>query len=207
MKDNKIRILYVHGYNGSPTGFTGSYLKEQLEKIKEIEFFTYEWSLEKSSPNVIFTKLSNFVYVNSIDIIIGNSLGGYWSAGITNIPKVLINPVLSIEQIAHITKKYYIQFKTYNMQLWDEFGPNNKKFVWMCSGLEDEILGVTSYNKAQDLFINTPKLSRNIINTAKHQLTHEQLNMVINNGIMEIIKYYPEFRNKINWLDYLSIKE
>ena len=208
MKDGKIRILYVHGYNGSPNGFTGSYLKEQLEKINNIEFFTFNWSLKKFPPELIFNRLSVFIYENYIDIVIGNSLGGYWSAGITNIPKVLINPVLTMEQIPHITEdNYYNDFCIYDKNLWNKYGPQNTKYTWMCSGTMDKVLGTISYNKAELLFANTPQLSRNIINGAEHQLTHEQLNFVIDSGVMQIIQYYPDFRNQINWANYFSIKE
>jgi uncharacterized protein len=85
------KILYLHGLESLPVGDKNEFMKEfgilhaPIVKYKEDKDF--------------FSKLSNVIKDNNIDLVIGSSLGGYtaYHLGIMHeIPSITFNPALSL---------------------------------------------------------------------------------------------------------------
>lgn len=67
-------ILYIHGYNGSPTGGSYTLFDELLDKSK-YELHTIDYNAE--DPEGAVTKIRKYVKENKIQLVIGSSLGGF----------------------------------------------------------------------------------------------------------------------------------
>lgn len=88
-----MKILNLHGYNGSPKN--AAYAALQANCCKNI--MSPELDYDADSPENILGKLRVIIADEQIDILIGTSLGGFFVAVLSaelNIPVILINPCL-----------------------------------------------------------------------------------------------------------------
>lgn len=113
MITSKIYIIYVHGFRSSGDSSTVKYLKKYLKSPFEIISNDY---YHDDPLNVLV--LINYTIdeirkkdKNGIIILVGTSLGGFFVNNIHNVYRIMINPVLNIENI-----KQYINtnFTYYN---------------------------------------------------------------------------------------------
>ena len=85
------RILYVHGFNGSPNGTTGTFIKNFFKDAiiiaPELDLLDYD--------NTI-SKLKNIIKDNTITIVVGHSLGAFYTLALNTDEafKIVINPCL-----------------------------------------------------------------------------------------------------------------
>ena len=82
------RVLYVHGYNGNPYGSSYQFLKEAC--ADDYELFTIDY--DPTKPLEAIENIKNFVDENTIDYIIGASLGGFLTLQIPFVPRIVVNP-------------------------------------------------------------------------------------------------------------------
>lgn len=91
----KLRILFIHGYNGGELGSTATELKKQLGD-KAIVFapaFSNEIQLfDNILANIEQAKM--LIENEKIDLVIGSSMGAFAALNLTDIPKILINPCM-----------------------------------------------------------------------------------------------------------------
>jgi predicted esterase YcpF (UPF0227 family) len=89
-----MKILYIHGYNGSPAG-------QKVERIQQAYPKAEVIALQHDSvPTHVFEQLDPIASkLDGLkDAVIGNSLGGFWANFFSlryGIPALLINPVVS----------------------------------------------------------------------------------------------------------------
>jgi uncharacterized protein len=89
-----MKILYIHGYNGSPDGMKLERIRQSYPKAEVI-------ALQHDSAPVHVFELLNPIASKldpSEDAIIGNSLGGFWANYFSlryEIPALLINPAVT----------------------------------------------------------------------------------------------------------------
>jgi len=89
-----MKILYIHGYNGSPDGM-------KLERVRQAYPNSEIVALQHDSlPTHVIELLDPIASkLDGLkDAIIGNSLGGFWANYFSlryGIPALLINPVVS----------------------------------------------------------------------------------------------------------------
>lgn len=92
-----MKILYIHGYNGAPNG-------PKLDMLrKKYRGATITAPLHDSIPDHVFKLLDEIVsdFDMCDDVIIGNSLGGFWASFFAiryGVPALLINPVVAPSQ-------------------------------------------------------------------------------------------------------------
>lgn len=87
-----MRILNIHGYNGSPEN--SAY--KALAKLGH-EIISPAFDYENESPDDIMGRLSRLADDEHPDIIVGTSLGGFYAAALSvksDIPVILVNPFL-----------------------------------------------------------------------------------------------------------------
>jgi predicted esterase YcpF (UPF0227 family) len=89
-----MKILYIHGYNGTPDG-------PKLDMLrKEYRSATIIAPQHDSVPDHVFELLDRIASImdDPEDVIIGNSLGGFWANFFSlrhGVPALLINPAVS----------------------------------------------------------------------------------------------------------------
>ena len=186
-----IQILYIHDLNGSAYGNTYQNIKKSLEKYPKIILHTIDWNLKDSSISVERLNIINYINKNKIDILIGNSMGGYIISSI-NKPKLLLNCPLDKMQLG-IMGLYPDLYESYNKDLWEIYGPKNNTEVWICSSSKDKLFGTKSYNLVKNLFINS-NVNRNIFDD-EHKLSYENIEKVIE-ALLDIIKSNKDFQER-----------
>lgn len=191
-----VQILYIHGYDDSSYGDTYQNIKKSLEKYPKIILHTISWSLTNSDISTERLKIINYINDNKIDIVIGYSIGAYLASSI-NKYKVLINPFLNNIQLG-ILGLYPDCYASYNNQLWNDWGPNNKYDIWMCSSSKDNVVGTNSYNLINKLFKNS-KVYRRIFDS-EHKLDKDNIDIVIEE-IMKIVNSDKQLLKKYNECD------
>lgn len=102
----KYKVLYIYGYNSSSNSNTFKWLKEHLPNTD-----MYSISYDQENPSDSIDKLCDYILENTIDIIIGSSLGGWYTMHLASrfsLPCILINPVTDL------TLKSTLEFVTNN---------------------------------------------------------------------------------------------
>lgn len=85
------RIVYIHGFNGSPDGTTGTCIKsffdDALVVAPALNLLDYDTTL---------SKLKNIINDNDINIIIGHSLGAFYALALNTDEAltIVINPCM-----------------------------------------------------------------------------------------------------------------
>ncbi|MDO4671680.1 MAG: YqiA/YcfP family alpha/beta fold hydrolase [Porphyromonadaceae bacterium] len=89
------RILYIHGLSSSAKGSTATILKEQLNgKIDVIapSFNNEVGSFDNLLCNI--RKAQTIIQDQSIDLLVGSSMGGFTALHVGGIPTLVINPCM-----------------------------------------------------------------------------------------------------------------
>ena len=83
------KVLYIHGYNGSPMG--GSYMlfNEMLDK-QSYELHTIDY--DYTDPEGVIKSVKEYIREHKIDIVIGSSLGGFITLFLYGVMRIVINP-------------------------------------------------------------------------------------------------------------------
>jgi uncharacterized protein len=98
-----MKILYIHGYGGTPDG-------PKLDMLrKEYRSATIIAPQHDSVPGHVHDLLDGIAATMDMldDVIIGNSLGGFWANFFSLryvVPALLINPVVSPSKITGIPR-------------------------------------------------------------------------------------------------------
>lgn len=82
------KILYVHGYNGMPEGYSCNLIKSVLPEGYTIEGVDYDQNDCALARQQIF----DYIKEHGIDLVIGSSLGGFITLTLTGIKRFVINP-------------------------------------------------------------------------------------------------------------------
>ena len=88
----KYKIIYIHGFNSSPNGFKGKYLKKEFGD----NFYATDMNGDPiKALNKLKRKINEFKSDGIRIILVGSSLGGFYAtslSGYYDCPCVLINP-------------------------------------------------------------------------------------------------------------------
>ena len=82
------KLLYVHGYNGSPYGSSYHHLKEACGDTYELHTIDYA----PTQPKEAIRTIRQYVQEHGIDVVIGASLGGFLTLQLSGVTRVVVNP-------------------------------------------------------------------------------------------------------------------
>ena len=139
------RILYIHGFNGSPTGNTYKNILDALPKGYEL----YSIDYDESNCRKARMQILDYISEHNIDLVIGSSLGGFIALTLTGIPRFLINPCwvpsAELDKLTEPGHEYEEMISTYEAyEGYADMCVDNKEkaLVKGFFGTNDEILGV-----------------------------------------------------------------
>ena len=82
------KILYIHGYNGSPYGSSYQHLKAACGEVYELHSIDYD----PTQPRAAIETIREYVTANQINIVIGASLGGFLTIYLSGVSRMVVNP-------------------------------------------------------------------------------------------------------------------
>ena len=133
-----MRILNIHGYNGSPEN--SAY--KALAKLGH-EIISPAFDYENESPDDIMGRLSRLADDKHPDIIVGTSLGGFYAAVLSaelDRPVITVNPFL----MPFLTFPEHIKSL---IALFGELSKIRSENVSCIVGSQDEVLGDHTFTK------------------------------------------------------------
>lgn len=190
-----INVLYIHGFNGSPNGQTASAVKKYFKNhnviAEQYNLFNYKETI---------ARINKTINENKIHIIIGHSLGGFYTLAIKNpkIFKILINPCMLPTQVLNNLSKQYgtitnvaynMLFKPYLNKIEQNLDYSNKKIhkkYFAAFSDKDEF---PSFKKFFDANIKNKSKSIRLSN-ARHRLDFAQMDKVLT----EALKFHHELK-------------
>lgn len=210
----KYKVLYIYGYNSSSNSNTFKWLKEHLPNTD-----MYSISYDQENPSDSIDKLCDYILENTIDIIIGSSLGGWYTMHLASrfsLPCILINPVTDLtlkSTLEFVTNNNfdfidkYIEYikehplfqdnEHWNGYYWDKHEDGDYAIVLLSTN--DEVIKNTSESNKQ---IKNNFQNVTVISGGKHQLNNKEKEMYLlqayNKLVNEIIPKMNYFYNNAN---------
>lgn len=193
--NEKLNIMYVHGYNSDMNSSTSAKLKIALSnKISNFNWFSP--SIQNDPISAIHF-VEKFVKLNKIDVVIGSSLGGFnvLHSYLPNVTKILINPLIDPSFItvdSIINDKIFSQcqkmFNESPLAKGKSLGTNNKLIGIFSTA--DEVIDPV---KNLSLFKLALGNSKNPLNVNTINDKHIPLNLdVVANIIAESVSSFNE---------------
>lgn len=198
MEINKLRILYIHGFNSGKNSETGKFIKEFF---KEAEFFSEDFDLRKRIATV--EKIQFLVEKYNINTLIGSSLGGFYVLICNNLPqikyRIAINPCMFPSLVIpkfdpNAPQSHTDETIAFEKSFYSQTEKNLKdgKNIYGIFGAADEYFHhkVDFENLfGNSAFFDSENLSNSVlIENAKHHLTKEQLFQALPQAIKYLSK-------------------
>lgn len=133
------KILYVHGYNGMPEGYSCNLIKSVLPEGYTIEGVDYDQNDCALARQQIF----DYIKDHGIDLVIGSSLGGFITLTLSGIKRFVINPCClpSVElPKIDVPQELISTYKPFE-PLLDQASNEDRNLVRGFFGDHDELLG------------------------------------------------------------------
>lgn len=133
------KILYVHGYNGMPEGYSCNLIKSVLPEGYTIEGVDYDQNDCALARQQIF----DYIKDHGIDLVIGSSLGGFITLTLSGIKRFVINPCClpSVElPKIDVPQELINTYKPFE-PLLDQASNEDRNLVRGFFGDHDELLG------------------------------------------------------------------
>lgn len=91
--NDKMKILYVHGYGSNKDSHTGQMLKKYFGGMPAAEVVTETFDLEDGQATI--ARIGRIMTEEGIQIIVASSLGAFHTLALdAAVPKILINPCM-----------------------------------------------------------------------------------------------------------------
>lgn len=153
-----MKILNIHGYQGDPHNAAFSALSEIGEG--KFEIISPAVDHDKESPDKVIEDLRKIVEENSIDLLTGTSLGGFYAAVLSaeyDLPVIFVNPcLLPFDVLPRLG--YTGDIRTY-MTLFGKLMKLKEKNICTVVGGSDEVIDtpeITRSMLSNDRFICVP---------------------------------------------------
>ena len=86
------KALYIYGFNSNSNSSTKDMLNTLL---KEFGYEVVSVDYDQMDPNASLDKIEDYIENNDIDLVIGCSLGGFYTLCVSNnVKKIVINPCM-----------------------------------------------------------------------------------------------------------------
>lgn len=86
------KLLYIHGYNGSPEGSSCRLFRKHMPKD---EWQVIGMDYDQEDCAVALRQIRETIEIEHIDLVVGSSLGGFLTLLTTGINRIVINPCYS----------------------------------------------------------------------------------------------------------------
>lgn len=143
-----MKLLYIHGYNGSPNGNSYKLLQKHLPNNWEIIGMDYF----QDDCTTALCQIKETIIKEKIDVVVGSSLGGYLALLITGVKRYIINPcykpsielpkLKSCNELPTPSKEMINSYAEYEHMI-SNIPPEDKKNIYGIFGDNDELLGDT----------------------------------------------------------------
>lgn len=154
------KLLYVHGYGSSGNAFKANLLREMFPEYTLVAP-TIDYNREQ--PDAIYRKLTQLVSGDTFSLIVGSSMGGFFSLCITHAtitPILAINPVTNaaavLERVAtpdalaragvsaEQADTLLAAYRKFQCEVFDTIAPAHHQLNFALSA-DDETLGSHAY--------------------------------------------------------------
>lgn len=158
-----MKILYVHGFNGSPEGHSYSLLKKHLPEGCDIIGMNYN----QNDCDVALKQIQETIQKESIDLVIGCSLGGFLTLLAEGVERFVVNPCYlpSIELPKLKTQNGLPAASTEMVNTYEPFEykwrylpQSDKERIHCFIGNADELFGEKYYYDIQDDLGRPPRM-------------------------------------------------
>ncbi|MBO5699725.1 MAG: hypothetical protein J6R79_06975 [Bacteroidaceae bacterium] len=193
------KILYVHGFGSSGASGTVMMLRQQL----------YEKGVSVVAPDLpvlpteAIALLRNVVASEQPDLIIGTSMGGFYTELLKGTPRILVNPSFQMSRTLTFkgmgrypflnkredgAKDFKVdrimidQFKTLEKESFKNITSEEKKMVWGLFGKDDKITA-----GFQSVFCKNYGKEHFVLFDGEHRLNDKILNHVVMPLIQELL--------------------
>lgn len=157
-----MKILYIHGFNGSPEGHSYHLLKKHLPEGCEIIGMDYE----QNDCCVALKQIHETILKENIDLVIGCSLGGFLTLLTEGVERFVVNPCYlpSIELpklkaqngLPAASKEMIDTYEPFEYK-WRYFPKDDKERIHCFIGDADELFGEKYYYDIQDDLGHLPR--------------------------------------------------
>lgn len=133
------KLLYVHGYNGMPEGYSCNLIKSVLPEGYTIEGVDYD----QNDCALARQQILEYIKTHNMDLVIGSSLGGFITLTLPGIKRFVINPCClpSVElPKIDVPQKLIDTYKPFE-PLLDHISEEDRQLVRGFFGDHDELLG------------------------------------------------------------------
>lgn len=192
------RILYIHGYNGSPKGNSFTLFDELLDKSK-YELHTIDYNPE--NPNGAIKYIKRYIKEYNINLVIGSSLGGFLTLFLYGVSRIVINPcwdpAVELPLIGY--EGSTDDYKLLLQQLKATTDEEEANLCCGCFAAEDELLGVKYRNIFSKYYMHTYDIP------GGHKVTREAVEKIIQEVIPHHEAEADDFVKKLIGADNLPI--
>lgn len=139
-----MKILNIHGYNGSPHNAAYAALKEN--GCSDITAPAIDYASE--TPEKILDKLKYIITDKQIELIAGTSLGGFFASVLSaelHIPVILVNPCLM--PFLHLPRLGFKGDVTPFIKIFSKLSELDKDYVSCIVGGSDDIIDTHDFTE------------------------------------------------------------
>ncbi len=182
------KILYVHGLGSSSQSSTAQQLKTHLPSVLDDSFELFSPDIPEL-PSIAIPFIESFVHNNSIDLVIGSSLGGFKvlnSKFSTHVNVLVINPVIDFNATQIETSQSLVELYNEGITIFEKYKANHlihpqskKKVVFI--GLSDEVLDSNKQLEALNAYYLSNGTNSELIELPNegHKLSEDTIRLVV----------------------------
>ena len=147
-----MKVLYIHGFNGSPSGSTGTFVRKRFGKANVVapQFDLMDHEATRA-------KIEEILRSDGIEIVFGHSFGGFYALEVARegIFTIAINPCMrpsaEIPRLSEepVPEEWVAAFREREERLYASIGEEVRRSTFAVFGKEDELF---SY---KDLWLRT----------------------------------------------------
>lgn len=135
------KLLFIHGYNGSPYGNSYNLLNDAIDHSK-YELLTIDY--DATDPEHSLEEIMAYVKSNGINMIIGTSLGGFLALNCFGVPRIVHNPCMrpSVE-LPKVGMNVSDALRYKHLEdMFDNYADQNERLIVSAVfALDDQLLG------------------------------------------------------------------
>ena len=187
------KILYIHGYNGSPYGSSYQHLKAACGGVYELHSIDYD----PTQPRTAIEAIRDYITAHQINIVIGASLGGFLTIYLSGVSRMVVNPcwnpALELPKVGYTGPTEEYEEILANFPMFHDY-----EECHLCSGCfadDDKLLGTQYKPIFSRYFANVYPISDG------HRITAKSADEIINQYLPHHVAEVADFCTKLRAMD------